>query len=463
MEKRVEKDLLGEMSLPADCLYGIQTARALDNFPVSGRPFRGELVTAGAQVKLACCLANREIGALPPAIADAIVRACDEIISGLHRDSFVVDALQGGAGTSTHLNLCEVIAGLASRYCGESVSPLEHVNLHQSTNDVYPTALRLAAIQSLNRLEKQIVQLQESYQEKEREFASVAKLGRTQLRDAVPVTLGREMGAAANALSRDRWRVFKCVERLRVVNLGGTAVGTGIAAPRDYIFLAVEKLREVTGLGLARAENLLDATQNQDALIEVSGILRTHASNLIKFSRDLRLLSSGPAGGIGEIELPAVQPGSSIMPGKLNPVIPEMITQVGLRVMAHDMEITSCVSAGELELNAFLPLAADALLSSLDLLANADRIFAEKCIRGIRANTERCRQMMESSREIATALIPHIGHSKAVEVAKLMGEEGLDIRTAVNRLGWMSDEDLDALLQAESLCALGWKRKKKKK
>lgn len=454
---RIEKDLLGELELPDDALYGIQTQRARSNFNAAGRPVHPALIAALAQVKLACAVMNREGGFLSSDISEAIVAACEAVIRGDHAGQFVTDALQGGAGTSTNMNVNEVVAQLASRQLGRPVDPFDHVNLHQSTNDTYPTALRVAAITLMKRLESAVVTLQETFQAKEREFADVIKLGRTQLRDAVPTTLGREFGAYANVLARDRWRVFQCVERLRVVNLGGTVIGTGLTAPRSYIFGVTEKLREVTGLNLARAENLIDATQNQDALVEVSGILRTHAANLAKIAGDLRLLGGGPEGGFGEIELPAVQPGSSIMPGKVNPVITEMVTQVAWRVMAHDHEINLVVMSGQLELNAFLPLAADALLDSLDLLCRADETFAARCVAGIVARPDRCRAMLERSHELLTALIPHIGHEKAVELARLMREEHVSIREAGRKTGWVSDQELEDWLTPERLCALGWR------
>ena len=454
---RTERDLLGDMELPDNVLYGIQTERARRNFPVSGSGVRPEIVRALAQVKIACAQANVECGHLPAPVGAAIVAACEEIVRGAHGGAFVVDSLQGGAGTSTNMNVNEVVARRASQASGLAVDPHEHVNLHQSTNDVFPTAVRVAALGCLRDLEPALVQLLQAFQDKEREFAGVVKLGRTELRDAVPVTLGREFGAYAGAIMRDRWRVSKCTERLRVVNLGGTAVGTGIAAPRDYIFSVVEKLRQVTGLGLSRAENLMDATQNQDAFVEVSGMLRAHAVNLVKIARDLRLMGSGPEGGLGEIELPAVQPGSTLMPGKVNPVIPEMIVQAGFRVMAHDQEINLVAMSGELELNAFLPLLADALIASMRLLERADLIFRERCILGIVANVARCRELVERSHEIVTALIPRIGHARAVELARLMKERRLDVRAAVREMGLMEEKELDALLAPEHLCALGWR------
>jgi aspartate ammonia-lyase len=449
--------MLGEREIPVDTLYGIQTLRAFENFPLKDRTMRLEIIRGLAQVKIACAQANNECGYLDDNIAGAVISAAEEILEGKHDQHFPLQALQGGAGTSANLNVNEVIASIASKTSVVTVSPLEHVNLHQSTNDVFPTAIKIAALYGFQRLEQALVELLESLQEKEREFADVVKLGRTQLRDAVPITLGREFGAYAGAISRDRWRVFKCQERLRVVNIGATAVGTGIAAPRKYIFLVIEKLRQGTGLGVSRAEDLVEATQNNDPFIEVSGMLRAHAANLLKIARDLRLLSSGPQGGLGEIELPAIQPGSSVMPGKVNPVIPEMVMQVGFRVMALDQEINLAVMSGELELNAFLPLIADALLTSLHLLEQTDRAFAQKCINGIIADPLRCRELMERSSETLTALIPKIGHSRAVELAQQMREENLTVREVVLKNKVLTEDELEGLLLPEKITALGWR------
>ena len=321
-DTRLETDLLGTLELPAQARHGIHTARALENFPLLGRPVDGRLVRAFGAVKLAALRTNRALGRFPDASkADAMEEACREMFEGALTRDVLVDALQGGAGTSTNLNVNEVLANRALELLGEPhgtyarVSPLDDLNLHQSTNDTYPTALRLAAIWSLKDLERQVLALQEAFQAKEKAFAHVVKVGRTEMQDAVLLTLGREMGAYAEALNRDRWRLAKCEERLRVVNLGGTAVGTGLAAPREYIFRVVDELREVTGLGLARAENLVEATQNADVFVEVSGLLKALASTLIKISGDLRLLSSGPEAGLGELRLPPRQAGSSIMPG----------------------------------------------------------------------------------------------------------------------------------------------------
>lgn len=453
---RTGQDLLGEVTVPAGALWGPETERARLNFPVTGRPVHPTLIRAGAAVKKACALANDELGCLPEGVGPALAAACDEVAAGAHADQFVVDALQGGAGTSTNMNLNEVIAALASRRLGRPVDPHAHVNLHQSTNDVYPTAVRVAALRELASLEQAVAELMEACQEQERAFAGIVKLGRTELRDAVPVTLGRTFGAFAGALGRDRWRLGRGAERLRVTNLGGTAVGTGLAAPRRYIFLAIEKLRAVTGLNLARAEDLVDATQNADAFVETSALVRVHAANLVKIAHDLRWLSSGPEGGLGEIELPAVQPGSSLMPGKVNPVIPEMVTQAAWRALAHDGEIQTVAQNGELELNAFLPLLADALLGELTLLARADRLFAEKCIRGITARPDRCRELLLRSRELATALIPLIGHANAGALARHMRETGQTLPEAVAALNLLTPAQLEEALQPARLCALGW-------
>ncbi|MTJ92930.1 MAG: aspartate ammonia-lyase [Desulfovibrio sp.] len=458
---RQESDALGSVAVPASAYWGVHTARALANFPLSGRAVRPQLVRALGLVKLACCRANEELGYLPQAEAQAIAVACREVARGGLSEAFVVDSLQGGAGTSTNMNVNEVIANRAEQLLGgrlgeyACVDPLRHVNLHQSTNDVYPTALRIAAMFLLKDLEQAIAALQTAFQEKELAFRHVLKVGRTQLQDAVPVTLGMECSAWAEALSRDRWRVFKCAERLRAVNLGGTAVGTGITAPRSYIFLVVEKLREVTGLGLSRAENLMDATQNCDPLVEVSGILKAHAVNLFKISSDLRLLASGPGAGIGELRLPAVQAGSSIMPGKVNPVICEAAAQVALRVMANDSAVTQAAFLGQLELNAFMPLLADSLLGSLLVLTQACRMLAEKCVQGLEADEAACARHLDNSLATVTALVPALGYTLAGEIAAQAHSTGQSARSVVLERGLLEAHELDRLLSAEAATALG--------
>ncbi|MFZ0829185.1 MAG: aspartate ammonia-lyase [Verrucomicrobiia bacterium] len=460
---RIERDFLGELPVPTAALHGIHTERALDNFPLARRPVHPELARAYGTVKLACALTNRSQGvwANDPAKADAIERACRELSDGLLTKHIVVDALQGGAGTSLNMNVNEVLANRAleilGKTCGayEVVSPLDDLNLHQSTNDTYPTALRLAAIRQLHGLEQQVVVLQEAFQEAEKRFAHVVKVGRTQLQDAVLITLGREMSAYAEAINRDRWRIYKCEERLRVVNLGGTAIGTGLAAPRQFIFQAVDQLRELTGIGFARAENLVDATQNADVFVEVSGILKAHAVSLLKICSDLRLLASGPEAGFGEIRLPARQAGSSIMPGKVNPVIPEAVSQAAMLVMGHDATIALACASGSLELNPFLPLVANCLLESLDLMTRADDILRHHCIEGLEADEARCRWHVENSTAAATALLPALGYERACEAVRLAKEQGRGIRETVSAQGWLTGEEFDVLISPEAVCRLG--------
>lgn len=460
---RREEDDLGARELAEDALWGIHTLRAVENFPISQRPLRSELVHALGAVKLACARTNRRLGAWKddPAKADAIEAACDEMRRGLLDDHVIVDALQGGAGTSTNMNVNEVLASRALVLLGEApgrwnrVSPLEDLNRHQSTNDVYPTALRVAAIGSIRRLEDAVVRLQASFQEAERRFAGIVKIGRTQLQDALPLALGREMGAYADVLGRDRWRLSKCEERLRVVNLGGTAIGTALTAPRRFVFEATDTLRSITGIGLARAENLVDATQNQDALVEVSGLARTLATTLIKIAGDLRLMSSGPDAGFGELRLPALQAGSSLMPGKVNPVVPEAVTQAAFRALGHDHAIALACASGSLELNPFLPLVADSLLEELDLLRAACTTLAERCVDGLDADAERCRQHVEGSVAVATALVPLIGHEAARQLARRARDTGRTVRELALEEGIVEEAALDAALSPEALGRLG--------
>ena len=462
-ETRIERDLLGEVAVPAAGLHGAHTERALENFPLAGEPVHGELARAFGTVKLACARTNRTLGAwaADEAKANAIERACRELAADELTAEIIVDRLQGGAGTSTNMNVNEVLANRALQILGEPpgsyarISPLDDINLHQSTNDTYPTALRLAAITLLHRLEEQVVTLQEAFQQKEQAFAHVVKVGRTQYQDAVLTTLGREMGAYAEALNRDRWRIYKCEERLRVVNLGGTAIGTGFAAPRQYIFRVVDALREITSIGFARAENLTEATQNTDVFVEVSGILKAHAMSLLKICGDLRLLSSGPEAGLGEIRLPQRQAGSSIMPGKVNPVIPEAVSQVALLVAGYDSTIAIAAGLGSLELNAFLPLIADCLLRSLSLLAQGDEVLRRFCIEGLEADEERCAMHVRASSAAATALVPEIGYEAACDVVRAAQAEEATIRDVVVAKGLLTAAQYEELLSAEAVCRLG--------
>ncbi|CAH2604726.1 Aspartate ammonia-lyase [Rhodovastum atsumiense] len=460
---RTEHDLLGAHAVPDSAYWGVHTARAVENFPLLGQPPAAALVRAMAVVKRACARTNRELGFLDPAVADAIVQASHELAEGRLAGEIVVDALQGGAGTSLNMNVNEVLANRAGELLGDArgsyrrVHPLDHVNLHQSTNDVFPTALKVAAIALLRSLEKSIAALQAAFQAKERAFADVVKIGRTQLQDACPMSFGAEFSAWAEALSRDRWRVFKCEERLRVVNLGGTAIGTGLTAPQDYIFLVVERLREETGFGLARAENLVDATQNADAFVEVSGILKAHAVNLFKISSDLRLLASGPRAGLGELRLPARQAGSSIMPGKVNPVICEAVAQAAMLTIGHDAMVTMAAQSGQLELNAFLPLLAHALLQSLSVLDGACRTFRANCVEGITVNREVCAEDLRRSWATVTALLPKIGYERATELAQAAQATGRPVAELAIEAGLLDADTITALLSPEAMTRLGYR------
>ena len=458
---RIEHDFLGEMEIPADAYYGIHTLRAVKNFPISGFRVPDEFIRALAEVKQSCALANIHGNLIDSNIGQAIVKAAQEIAEGNFADQFIVDAFQGGAGTSTNMNMNEVIANRAIEMLGGTkgdfrlVDPLGHVNLSQSTNDVYPTALKVAAIRLVITLSEAIVKLQGVLQEKERAFAGILKLGRTEMQDAVPITLGQEFGAYAEAFARDRWRLFKVEERLRQVNLGGTAIGTGLNATRDYIYTAIEELQNITGLGIARAENMVDVTQNADVFSEVSGLIKVAAVNLAKVASDLRLLSMGPRGGLAEITLPQLQVGSSIMPDKVNPVITEMVTEVAYQVISFDQAITSAAFSGQLELNAFLPLITFNLLTGLKLLINAVTVFRTHCIEGIKANPERCVKWLEDSLCLATALVPYIGHERASEVSKKARMEGKTVREAALQEGLFTEEELDIIFTPQELTRAG--------
>lgn len=458
---RIERDMMGDMQVPAGAYWGIHTLRALGNFSVSSFRVPAELIVALAEVKQACAAANMRVGLLDGRIGEAIMQAAREVAAGELRDQFPVDAFQGGAGTSTNMNMNEVLANRAIEILGGSkgdygiVHPLEHVNLSQSTNDVYPTSLKIAAIRLVLMLSEAIAGLQGSLQKKEHEFAGILKLGRTEMRDAVPILLGQEFGAYAEAFARDRWRLYKAEERLRQVNLGGTAVGTGLNARRDYIFAAIEELQGITGLGIARAENMIDMTQNADVFAEVSGLVKAAAVNLAKVSADLRLLSMGPRGGIAEIKLPVRQEGSSIMPDKANPVISEMASSVAFQVISLDHAITLAAASGQLELNAFMPLIAFNLLTALKILVNGVSIFRTHLVDGIEADESRCRELLEKSLCLATALAPYVGHERAAGISKAACAEGKTIGQAAVEKGCFTAEEIETIFQTRELTRPG--------
>ena len=463
---RTETDLLGQIEVPADALYGIHTVRAMENFPFARRPIPNAMICAYGLVKQACITTCADLGCWEDAAkTDAMLRACGEMAAGLLNEHIRVDLMQGGAGTSLNMNVNEVLANrtlqLLGRTAGDyaAVCPTDDINRYQSTNDTFPTALKLAAIRSIQTLEQSLVALQEAFQHKEKAFAHIVKVGRTQFQDAVLTTLGREMGAYAEAINRDRWRIYKCIERLRVVNLGGTAIGTGLAAERDYIFRVTDRLRDLTGIGFARAENLFEATQNNDSFVEVSGILKAAAVSLLKISADLRLLSSGPDAGLGEIRLPARQAGSSIMPGKVNPVIPEAVSQAAMQVMGNDTVITQACAAGSLELNAFLPLVAANLLDSIDLLTTACDILRRHCVEGIQADEDRCGQAVETSTAVVTALLPALGYDRCGQIAKQAKTQNKTIRQIVRQEHLLTEAQFEQLISPEAVCRLGFVRK----
>lgn len=431
---RIEKDSIGQLELPDNALYGIHTLRSLENFPTSDERINPYLIKGFLQVKLAAAEANFKCGILPKEKYTAIVEAIDELLndaisciddkkSEVH-SKIIVDPYQGGAGTSLNMNINEVIANVAlkklGKNCGEYsfIHPLDDVNMSQSTNDTFPTAFRIAALTLLKELQDSFAVLQNALQQKETEFKNVIKIGRTQLQDAVPVTLGQEFGAYAQAFARDRWRLYNAEERLRSVNLGGTAIGNSIAAQRDYVLNVNSILKKITKLPIAKAEDLIDATQNLDVFVEVHGIVKAGATSVIKMCNDLRFMSSGPNGGIGEINLPPMQAGSSIMPGKVNPVILENAIQIAELVKGNDIIISNLVSAGNLELNAFMPMIAHGFLKSLSMLKGSNINLARKCIDGITANKEHSKKTLMNSTAIAASLINMFGYEKIESIVK---------------------------------------------
>ena len=456
---RTEHDLLGDRAVPADAYYGVHTLRALENFPITGTPISiyPDLVNALACVKQAAAIANNELGLLDDQRSMAIRLACEEVREGKLHDQFVVDVIQGGAGTSTNMNANEVICNRAlerlERRKGEYqyLHPLDHVNLSQSTNDVYPTALKLAAQFGIRRLIAEMVDLRKAFEAKAKEFDDVLKVGRTQLQDAVPMTLGQEFSTYAVMLGEDEQRLAEAATLVREINLGATAIGTGINAHPDYAKLVTLRLSEVSGMPLISSPNLVEATQDCGAFVQLSGVLKRIAVKLSKTCNDLRLLSSGPRAGIGEISLPAVQAGSSIMPGKVNPVIPEVVNQVAFEVIGNDMTVTMAAEAGQLQLNAFEPVIAHSLFKSVSHLATACRTLNERCVVGIRANRERARRFVDESTAIVTALTPVLGYAKSTEIAQEALRTGQRVRDLVIEKGYLTPGQLEEFLQPERL------------
>ena len=420
---RTEHDSIGSVRLPDDAYYGVQSLRALENFPITGRRMHPCMVESLTVIKKAAAMANQRAGMLKPEIASAIIRACDEILDGQLRDQFIVDPIQGGAGTSANMNANEVIANRACEILGGkkgdgTVHPNDHVNMAQSTNDVFPSAGKLTALRLTEALLSALDRLIDAFQRKAGEFEHVLKLGRTQLQDAVPMYLGQEFEAHANALRRCANRIVRGRNELFALNLGATAIGTSINASQGYLNCVVDILADLIGQPVKAADDLIDATQNADSFAAISSSVKNCALVMSKIANDMRLLSSGPCGGIEELQLPARQPGSSIMPGKINPVIPEVVTQAAFLVAGNDVAISMAVEAGQLELNAFEPVMFHCLFESLEVLTHAADTFRERCVEGIAADVAHCREMLMNSTVIATALCPEFGYERATEIVK---------------------------------------------
>ena len=452
MEFRVEKDSIGTKDVPENVYYGVQSLRAAENFHITGLNMHPEIINSLAYIKKAAAITNCEAGLLDKRRTQAIVQACDEILEGKFREDFIVDPIQGGAGTSLNMNANEVIANRAIEILGGKkgdysvVNPNDHVNCGQSTNDVIPTAGKMTSLRLLKKLKKQLLRLHSALEQKADEFDSVIKMGRTQLQDAVPIRLGQEFKAYSVAILRDLNRMDKAMDEMRTLNMGGTAVGTGLNADESYLRRIVPNLSESSGMDLVQAYDLIDATQNLDSFVAVSGAVKACAVTLSKIANDLRLMSSGPRAGFGEINLPAKQNGSSIMPGKVNPVIPEVVNQVAFNAIGNDMTITMAAEAGQLELNAFEPIIFYCLFQSIDTIAYAVNTFVDNCVIGITANETRCRYFVENSVGIITAICPYVGYQKAAEIAKEAIKTGESVRKLIIEKGLLTKEQMDEIM-----------------
>jgi aspartate ammonia-lyase len=456
---RIEHDLLGDRAVPAGAYYGVHTLRALENFSITGTPISAypDLVMALACVKQAAAIANSELGLLDEQRATAIRLACEEVREGKLFDEFVVDVIQGGAGTSSNMNANEVICNRALEILGrrkgeyQYLHALDHVNMSQSTNDVYPTAVKLALQFGIARLLDDMALLRKAFEAKAAEFGDVLKVGRTQLQDAVPMTLGQEFSTYAVMLGEDEQRLREANSLIREINLGATAIGTGINAHPDYAPLVTKRLSEISAVPFVVSPNLVEATQDAGSFVQLSGVLKRIAVKLSKTCNDLRLLSSGPRAGIGEIQLPAVQAGSSIMPGKVNPVIPEVVNQIAFEVIGNDVTVTMAAEAGQLQLNAFEPIIAHSLFKSIAHLSAGCRVLAERCVKGISANRERARRLLDESTALVTALNPFLGYARASDVAREALATGERVYDLVLKKKLMTREQLDEILRPEVL------------
>ena len=449
---RIERDMVGSESIAENVYYGLQSLRAAQNFHITGRGLIPEFIESLAQIKKAAAIVNGESGRLDARRRDAIVQACDEILSGSFRDQFITDAIQGGAGTSANMNVNEVIANRAIEILGGEkgdysiVHPNDHVNMCQSTNDVIPTAGKMTVLKLMRGANTQMQRLSAALAVKEKEFDHILKMGRTQMQDAVPIRLGQEFGAYRSMIERDLHRLEKVPQELKYVNMGGTAIGTSINADPNYVHKIVPELCEISGLELEAAPNLIDATQNLDSFVAVSSVLRVCAVNLSKMANDLRILSSGPRTGFHEINLPPRQNGSSIMPGKVNPVIPEVVSQVAFGIIGNDVTIAMAAEAGQLELNAFEPVLFYKLFESITTLTGAVQTLVDNCISGITANEAHCEDLVNHSVGIITALCPYIGYTVAADIAKTAIRKNIPVRDELISRNILKPEQLDALL-----------------
>ena len=458
---RNEQDSIGSREVPEDVYYGVQSLRAAENFHITGLYMHPEIINSLACIKKAAAITNCEAGLLDKKIANAIVKACDEIIAGKLHENFIVDPIQGGAGTSLNMNANEVIANRAIEILGGEkgdysiVNPNDHVNCSQSTNDVIPTAGKMTSLRLLTRTKKELRRLYEALCQKAEEFDHVLKMGRTQMQDAVPIRLGQEFKAYSVAIMRDINRMDKAMDEMRTLNMGGTAVGTGLNADPVYLKRIVPNLAEISGMELVQAFDLIDATQNLDPFVAVSGAVKACAVTLSKIANDLRLMSSGPRAGFHEINLPEKQNGSSIMPGKVNPVIPEVVNQVAFNIIGNDVTITMAAEAGQLELNAFEPIVFYCMFQSIDTLGYAVHTFVDNCVSGITANENRCRYLVENSVGIITAICPHVGYQKAAEIAKKAIQSGESVRDLILKEGILKKEELDEILNPAAMTEPG--------
>lgn len=458
---RIESDSVGEKEIPQDAYYGVNSLRAAENFNITGRRMYKEQIVSLAQIKKAAAIANNKAGLLSDEVNDAILEACDEIIQGKLHDQFIVDPIQGGAGTSGNMNADEVIANRANELLGgklgdyDRVNPNDHVNMGQSTNDVFPTSGKLAALKLIPKAIEELMQLYTVLLEKAREFDSVIKMGRTQMQDAVPIRLGQEFHAYSSVVKRDIVRIETAFNEFKIINMGASAIGTGINVDTVYFKEVIPALSKITGIEFIQAEDLVDATQNVDSFVVASSALKTAAISLSKMSNDLRLMSSGPRTGFGEINLPARQNGSSIMPGKINPVIPEVMSQIAFNIIGNDMTISMAAEGGQLELNAFEPVILYNLFESIDTLTKGVYTLRENCIKGITANKERCKDLVDNSVGIITAIVPHVGYVASAKIADEAIETGQPVRDLVLRDKLLTEVQLDEILDAFAMTEPG--------